>query len=74
MINRHLGLPITFALALAVADSSAKPPLGADELLERGALKDLLPRTRDEPANRQAGGAAMDRVAQSCFNGVWRRC
>src|SRR5436189_289399 len=46
MTNRHLGLPITFALALAVADPSAKHLLdaGASALLQRGALKELLSR------------------------------
>jgi hypothetical protein len=76
MINRHLGLPISFALALAVADPSAKQLLdaGASELLQRGTLRELLPRGHDEPGTAQVEGVASDRVAQSCSNAVWRRC
>jgi hypothetical protein len=76
MINRHLGLPITFALALAVADPSAKQLLdaGASELLQRGTLKELLTRGHDEPETAQVEGVASDRMAQSCSTRAWTKC
>jgi hypothetical protein len=76
MINRQFGLPITFALALAAADPSAKQLLnaGASDLLQRGTLKELLSRTHNESSPEQADRVAAERMAQSCSNGVWRRC
>jgi hypothetical protein len=77
VMNRQLGLPMTFALALAVADPSAKQLLdaGASELLQRGTLKELLSRGHDGPATAPVEGVASDRLAQqSCSNPVWRRC
>lgn len=76
MMDRQLALPITFALALAAANPSAKPLLGEDagELLQRGTLKELLSRAQDEPVAGQAKNEAPDRMAQSCGNKIWRRC
>jgi hypothetical protein len=76
MMDRHIGLPITFALAMAAANPSAKPLLGEDasELLQRGTLKELLSRAQDEPVAGQAKRAAPDRMTQSCGNQIWRRC
>jgi hypothetical protein len=76
MMDRQLGLPITFALALAAASPSAKPVLGEDasELLQRGTLKELLSRTQDEPVAGQAKSEDPGRMAQSCGNKIWRRC
>jgi len=75
-MDRHLGLPITFALAMAAANPSAKPMLGEDagELLQRGTLKELLSRAQGEPMAGQAKREALDRMAQSCGNQIWRRC
>jgi hypothetical protein len=76
MMDRQLGLPITFALALAAASPSAKPLLSGDagELLQRGTLKELLSSAQDESAAGQAKSGAPDRMAQSCGNKIWRRC
>jgi hypothetical protein len=76
MMDRQLGLPITFALALAAASPSAKPLLGEDagELLRRGTLKELLSSVKDEPAAGQAKSETPHRMAQSCSNPIWRRC
>jgi len=76
MIDRYSGLPIAFVLAMAVAEPSSKHVLdaGTNELLQHGALKELLPQVRSEASGTEDKGAASDRVAQSCRNSVWRRC
>jgi len=76
MINRNLGLPMTFALALAVANLSAKQLLNAStsEILQRGTLKELLSQSHDVSTTERVEGMASGRMAQTCSNGVWRRC
>jgi hypothetical protein len=76
MTNRHLALPITFALALGAADPSAPRLLDAStsELMRSGSLQELLSHASDQSPALQSEAAPPDRLAQSCFNGVWRRC
>jgi hypothetical protein len=84
MLDRRLGLPLAFLLAMSSGDQAARKlaAMGSDEPLKRGSLRELLPAdfTNSDSNITQGSNAASDgRLAQwfnflNCFAGNWRRC
>jgi hypothetical protein len=77
MLDRSLGLPITFVLALSVTSPVAKKlSYPAYEILQRGSLKELLSGNQNSQELMSEAGDAVSgrRLAQSCMYGYWRRC
>jgi hypothetical protein len=80
MPDMKKAVPLTFALALAVAAPTALTAAVGDpsELLKPGSLRNLA--GPDQALTGDKAGSAGDeqgakrRMAQGCWYGYWRRC